>query len=103
MKNKINKTVKITKSITEKVTCDVCGKTIADEKHRYAEYWTLTTGHNDWGNDSCESYEDFDLCSKGCVQKKLNEYFDNCKDSNTQEFELSQDTIQIDISELKGE
>ena len=97
MKKKINKTVKTTKQITEKVTCDVCGETIADKNNRYAEYWTLVTGHNDWGNDSCESYEDFDLCSKDCVQEKLNEYFDNCKYSNTQEFELSQDIICIDI------
>ena len=103
MKKYINKIVKTTKRITEKVTCDVCGKTIADENNRYAEYWTLTTGHQDWGNDSCESYEDFDLCSKDCVQEKLNEYFDNCEDSNTQEFELSQDTIRIDTFESKGE
>lgn len=97
MKTYINKTVKKTKRIAEKVTCDVCGKIIADKKNRWAGYWTLTTGHNDWGNDSCESYEDFDLCSKDCVQEKLNEYFDNCKHSNTQEFELSQETIQIEI------
>lgn len=103
MKTYINRQVKITKPITKKVTCDICGKTIADEKNRYAEYWTLVTGHSDWGNDSCESYDDFDLCSKDCVKEKLNGYFDDCEHSNTQEFELRQSTISIDISQLKGE
>ena len=101
MKEKINLIVKTTKPITEKVICDVCGKTIADRNNRDAEYWTLTTGHNDWGNDSCDSYEDFDLCSKDCVKEKLNKYFDDCERSHTQEFALRQTTISIDISELK--
>ena len=83
MKECANKTVKTTKRIriTEKVICDVCGKTIADKNNRYAEYWTLETHHNDWGNDSCDSYEYFDLCSKDCVKERLNKYFDDCEHS----------------------
>ena len=103
MKEKINKIVKTTEQITEKVTCDVCGKTIADKNNRVAKYWRLTTGHDDWGNDSCDSYMDFDLCSKECIKEKLNKYFDDCVGSHTQEFALRQDAICIDISELEGE
>lgn len=64
--------------------CDVCGKEFT------GNYWELCTHHDDWGNDSCESYEYFDLCSEDCVKQKLERYFKECKYSNTQEFELVQ-------------
>lgn len=75
-------------------TCDICGKTIyeiVDDKHgKHDEYWSLTTGHNDWYNDSCESIETFDLCSKECCIKALEKYLDEYSGSrNTGYFELS--------------
>ena len=58
--------------------CDICGKTIYkindNKRTRYDEYWHLITGHNDWGNDSCESVETLDLCSKECCIKALDNY-----------------------------
>jgi hypothetical protein len=51
------------------------------------DYWTLTTGHHDWGYDSVDSIEIFDLCSRDCIQKKLDEYLKDC--SGTDYFELS--------------
>ena len=70
--------------VTVGITCDVCGKDIQED------YWTLRTSHNDWGNDSIDSYKHFDLCSKGCISQKLKDYYEDCKDSRTQEFELEQ-------------
>lgn len=70
-----------THTVTEKVLvkeiryCDVCKKEITVNS-----YWELTTHHNDWGNDSIESYEYFDVCSKDCMRKKFEEYL---KDSDT--------------------
>lgn len=74
-------------------TCDICGKTIyefVDGKCRkHDEYWSLTTGHNDWGNDSCDSVESLDLCSKECCIKALEKYLDEYSGSrNTGYFEL---------------
>lgn len=74
-------------------TCDICGKTIyefVDGKCcKHDEYWSLTTGHNDWGNDSCESVESLDLCSKECCVKALEKYLDEYSGSrNTGYFEL---------------
>ncbi len=84
------KTEEITETVTHTVStikalkCDVCGKEFK------GKYWNLTTQHSDWGNDSCDSISCFDLCSKECVQKKLDEYFEDCEDSCTQEFHLEQ-------------
>lgn len=65
--------------------CDVCKKKIV------GDYWYLSTHHHDWGNDSIESYEHYDLCSEVCIDIKLNEYLEDCKYSHTQAFELSQE------------
>ena len=66
------------------IKCDVCGEYIV------GDYWKLTTSHNDWGNDSVESCEFFQLCSHSCIRKKLKDYFDDCQSSSTQEFDLEQ-------------
>lgn len=78
-----------THTVTEKVLvketryCDVCKKEITAKS-----YWELTTHHNDWGNDSIESYERFDVCSKDCMRKKFEEYLeDSDTDYNTMFFE----------------
>lgn len=71
-----------THTVTEKVLvketryCDVCGKEIEPNK----SYWELTTHHNDWGNDSIESYEHFDVCSSECLRKKFDEYVEDSGD-----------------------
>lgn len=84
------KEYKITEKITEiksivGIKCDICGKEIT------GKFWNLTTHHHDWGNDSIESYRDFDLCSRECINKALDDYINDCKKSDTQCFELEQD------------
>ncbi len=55
--------------------CDVCGKEIPPTTipHKYGEpiydYYEVVTHHNDWGNDSVDSYEHFDACSPECACK----------------------------------
>jgi len=87
MMSAIKETRQVTKEVevTIGITCDVCGKAIK------GDYWTLRTSHNDWGNDSVDSFKYFDLCSRKCVCQKLKDYFIDCKESNTQEFQLEQD------------
>lgn len=67
------------------IKCDICKKEIT------GKFWNLTTHHHDWGNDSIDSYEHFDLCSRECINKALDDYINNCKTSDTQCFELEQD------------
>ena len=76
--------VVVEREIIKGVECDVCKRKID------RTYWKLSTHHHDWGNDSIESYEDFDLCSPECINVKLNEYYEKCKRSYTQAFELNQ-------------
>jgi len=70
--------------VKETLHCDVCDGIIENNG-----YWELTTGHHDWGNDSCESIEHFDICSKACLRKKFDEYVKESGDSdyNTMYFE----------------
>lgn len=44
-------------------------------------YFNVTTYLNDWGNDSCESYEHFE------------KYLDDCKSTRTQTLEIEQKYI----------
>lgn len=63
--------------------CDVCGKEIPPTAvpHEYGEpvydYYEVTTYHNDWGNDSIDSYESRDACSPDCASKLWEEYIHN--------------------------
>ncbi len=85
----------VTEEITHKkrikigVKCDVCGKNIK------GDFWNVITSHNDWGNDSCDSVERFDVCSRECIDKKIDEYMQNCKHSYTQEFQLEQERWEL--------
>lgn len=60
--------------VEEKLICDIC----EHEIKRRRGYWHVTTHHSDWGNDSCESYEEFDVCSVDCLKDKFNDY---CEES----------------------
>ena len=70
----------IAETVVAKITkCDICGKIICDSRYekmfgKVQDHYLLTTGHNDWGNDSCDSIKEFDICSKECLQKKFEEY-----------------------------
>ena len=82
-----------THTVTEKVCvsttmhCDVCDSVI---DHEHESYWEVTTGHHDWGNDSCESIQYFDICSATCLRKKFDEYIkaSEANDDNTMYFEV---------------
>jgi hypothetical protein len=82
-----------TRTVTERVCvketmhCDVCNGVIEGQEN----YWELTTGHHDWGNDSLDSIECFDVCSEVCLREKFDEYVrESRKNSwNTMYFEVS--------------
>lgn len=62
------------------VKCDICGKLIASpEKDELAthyndkyRYYSVITGHHDWGYDSVDSIEHLDVC-KDCVMDFVEE------------------------------
>lgn len=80
--------------VSEKRYCDICRKEITDH------HWHILTGHNDWGNDSCESVETYDICSEACLREALEKYINvSNKDRNTQYMEV----LHVDWSGVKGE
>lgn len=66
-----------TPRIVEYMRCDGCGKKIIPSpgfgSETESEYVEMTTGHRDWGNDSCDSVEVYHYCKK-CAAKKASEY-----------------------------
>lgn len=60
------------------VMCDKCDKKILalNGDHDDNRYFRVTTGHHDWGNDSCESIEHFDICPT-CIDTFVTEYLAN--------------------------
>jgi hypothetical protein len=76
MKVYAEKEVTEMKKIWSNTLCDICGEVV---KIGYG--YDVTTGHHDWGNDSVDSVETFDICSDGCLQKKFEEYLAKVSDS----------------------
>lgn len=67
------------------VCCDQCKKTIetgydVGKGKCSAEYFEVTTGHNDWGNDSCDSWKELYLC-RDCMKDFVNKYLDSMQGS----------------------
>lgn len=78
-------TRKVMKEVEETISsigiCDVCGKEFNYEPwlrgQKIASYYHITTGHHDWGNDSCESVESMDACSDECLSRFTQEWLKN--------------------------
>ena len=67
---------KIEHRLCEYIRCDSCNKKIK------GKYFEITTGHNDWGNDSIDSIEHKDICDD-CVNKYCDNYLKENQRSNT--------------------
>ena len=68
------------------VKCDACGRIIEppskedqynwmDDKYKF---YLVTTGHHDWGNDSCDSIRHYDICPE-CITKFVSDYLTDKK------------------------
>lgn len=83
--------VKIDRVLT-KVVCDTCKKEIEANKF----YYQVTTGHNDWGNDSLESIENKDICSDECLTEEFKKYIE--LESDTKYIEINKNFNKIENS-----
>lgn len=66
------------------IICDECNAVIAHftedgkvYKSYFDDYFDVTTGHHDWGNDSVESIEERNICPQ-CLDKLYSEYKKLC-------------------------
>ena len=91
--------------------CDRCGKVIfkhyGDEFKELAKnvgrdcrviYYRVTTGHNDWGNDSGDSIIVTDICPS-CLANEYSDYVDRAsKGINSEYIEIEhKNTYSLDI------
>jgi len=68
----IKETKQVTKlmSVTVARKCDVCGN-IHEGQYTPSEWHTFEHHHNEWGNDSVDSYENHEVCSPECYWTKF--------------------------------
>lgn len=87
------------KEVPVSATCDVCNKELSpvyysfygqnDRKEDAYNFYQITTSHNDWGNDSIDSYEYFIACCPDCALKFMEKYLkENFKLGNTKHIEI---------------
>jgi len=84
----IKETKLIQDTIPVLVKCDCCGNETAYEYQRINNmlgWHHFSSGHYEWGNDSCDSVETFDVCSSECywitVKEQLETFSDDEKDT----------------------
>lgn len=87
----------------ETCTCDICGRQIykrslvdseeLPSNHFSVPFYDVTSGHADWGNDSGDSVEDYDICSPECLSVLLDAYknVSSKSDRNTWWIEIKHD------------
>ncbi len=54
--------------------CDCCGKMAGEPFPK--KWFNFSHGHSEWGNDSVDSYEYFDVCSPECFANQLEKSID---------------------------
>lgn len=81
--------------VSEKMYCDVCGKEIKKGK----PFYRVETGHCDWGNDSCDSRQHYDICGPECLGEMFDRYVKRSHDgrtiANTEYIEIEHDNARV--------
>lgn len=62
--------------------CDNCGKHF-DITKQTGTYYSVFSGHNDWGNDSSDSIDELDACCDECLTALVNKWLEKWKDYPT--------------------
>lgn len=90
MKITEKRTVTEFKNVTIGRKCDVCRKT--HEGDEFPDEWhSFSHHHNEWGNDSCDSYEYHEVCSPKCYWDKFKECVEDLSgrsNAKVDEFEI---------------
>ena len=69
----------VVKEVDKSIVCDGCGVklhdfSVKDFGGKQTSYYSVSTHHHDWGNDSRDSFEDFDYCEE-CLPEAFEEYY----------------------------
>lgn len=71
----------LTREVLQSIVCDECQKEI----ERGKKYYEVTTHHDNWGNDSIESYEYLEFCCFKCLERNMKEYYDEPENTSVYE------------------
>ena len=90
LKPEMEKVVYRFRQKVEAVECDICKRLIKPTNYNKLEsrYFDVVTGHNDWGNDSIESRQHFDICPE-CIGDFMTKYTKEVKGSEYIEVETT--------------
>ena len=72
------------------VQCDICKRIIKPTRYKEnsSRYFEVMTGHNDWGNDSCDSISHRDICPN-CIGEFVTKYTQEADGSEYLELETT--------------
>jgi hypothetical protein len=80
---------RVVKEIVVRTECDHCHKVISgDDPDGWAYFRSY---HNDWGYESAESWQDWDVCSYGCYLALVRKIFEDYGGDDVQNPTLSVD------------
>lgn len=83
--------------------CDNCGKHKDIKKH-YGTYYSIMSGHREWGNDSCDSIENLDACCDECLIALVNKWIEKWKGYRTAYIEIERESFEdLKRSEPNGQ
>lgn len=71
MKQSIKTNVIMEKNLVTGITCDECKQKIRASQ----DYFEVNTYHDNWGRDSIDSHEHFDICDRECLIIHMEYYY----------------------------
>ena len=74
------------------LVCDNCDKHIDIMKQK-GTYYSILSGHREWGNDSCDSIEELDACCDECLIALVNRWLEKWKGYNTAYINIERERI----------
>lgn len=90
--------------ITRGIRCDWCEKVIeapsslVDQMDDKFKYYTVTTGHYDWGYESIESVQHFDICPD-CILEFVKNYLLRDASPRSEKIEIETEHLYFEETE----
>lgn len=72
--------------VLKTIVCDECKSDI--NKLDTDTYFSVSTHHSRWGNDSVDSWEYLDFCSYKCLTSNMEKYFQDASYTDSYDIEL---------------
>lgn len=83
------------------LTCDACEKVI-DITKQNGTFYSVCSGHHEWGNDSVDSVECLDACCDECLITLVNKWLKKWEGYNTAYINIERECIS-DLRRAKNE